>query len=235
MGFYLKTSIPLPPERTLPVHPVPSKTHTRLLPMQDRGHRFYNGLIGRWINRDPIGRRGGLNYYEYCFNQSVNKVDPDGRFVFPVITLPPGLIPSLLNPFPCCDGSPYNNSTHCCCNNGTTVATGGSGCKKVTKTPIDSGVKTKGHYFGPNASDYHQWVEWGGQYADFNFNLQGTYSAGSIANSPFASISGVDKNYPKKLNPCEYNIPKFKTCLSQASTINVLYPPPVAFSFISMH
>jgi len=39
------------------------------------GYRFYVPVLGRWINRDPIGERGGMNLYTFASNQSVNFAD----------------------------------------------------------------------------------------------------------------------------------------------------------------
>ena len=43
--------------------------------LYDYGMRFYNPVLGRWINRDPIGEDGGLNLYAFCGNDPVNKWD----------------------------------------------------------------------------------------------------------------------------------------------------------------
>lgn len=43
------------------------------------GHRFYDpGLMGRFLNRDPIGFRGGLNLFEYAKSSPAFKIDPLG-------------------------------------------------------------------------------------------------------------------------------------------------------------
>jgi RHS repeat-associated protein len=42
-------------------------------------YRPYNPLDGRFLNRDPIGERGGLNLYQFCGNDPVNRVDADGE------------------------------------------------------------------------------------------------------------------------------------------------------------
>jgi len=34
--------------------------------------------LGRWLSADPIGFKGGLNLYEYCFNNPTTLVDPSG-------------------------------------------------------------------------------------------------------------------------------------------------------------
>jgi RHS repeat-associated protein len=43
------------------------------------GHRFYDpDLLGRFLNRDPIGFRGGLNLFEYASGSPVMKADASG-------------------------------------------------------------------------------------------------------------------------------------------------------------
>ena len=39
------------------------------------GYRFYSPPLMRWLNRDPIEERGGVNLYAFCENQSVERVD----------------------------------------------------------------------------------------------------------------------------------------------------------------
>src|ERR1700730_1653619 len=43
-------------------------------------YRAYNPSIGRWLSRDPLGEKGGLNLYAYVGNDPVNRVDPFGLF-----------------------------------------------------------------------------------------------------------------------------------------------------------
>jgi len=43
------------------------------------GQRWYDGDVGRFISRDPIGEEGGLNLYGYVRNNPVNKTDPEGK------------------------------------------------------------------------------------------------------------------------------------------------------------
>jgi RHS repeat-associated protein len=38
-------------------------------------YRAYDAKLGRWLNRDPIEEQGGLNLYQYVFNNPVNEVD----------------------------------------------------------------------------------------------------------------------------------------------------------------
>ena len=41
-------------------------------------HRFYDPANGRWLNRDPIGFRGGTNLYGYCAGGPVGGADSRG-------------------------------------------------------------------------------------------------------------------------------------------------------------
>ncbi len=40
------------------------------------GHRYYDPDLGRFLSRDPI--KDGPNWYAYCLNDPVNRVDPNG-------------------------------------------------------------------------------------------------------------------------------------------------------------
>jgi RHS repeat-associated protein len=67
------------------------------------GYRFYVPLLGRWINRDPIEERGGVNLYLTTKNQPLNYTDFLGlinlpKLPFPPIPFPP--FPDLPFPFP---------------------------------------------------------------------------------------------------------------------------------------
>jgi len=46
---------------------------------------FYNPSTGRWLNRDPIGERGGLNRYGFVDNQPTTTVDSLGLDQYKVI------------------------------------------------------------------------------------------------------------------------------------------------------
>ncbi len=45
------------------------------------GYRYYDSGKGRFINRDPIEERGGLNLYGFCGNDSINGHDVLGMFL----------------------------------------------------------------------------------------------------------------------------------------------------------
>jgi RHS repeat-associated protein len=39
------------------------------------GYRYLNASTGRWLSRDPIGERGGLNVYDFVGNSTLNCID----------------------------------------------------------------------------------------------------------------------------------------------------------------
>jgi hypothetical protein len=43
------------------------------------GYRYYDPKDGRWLSRDPIGERGGLNLYGMCYNNALSFYDFLGR------------------------------------------------------------------------------------------------------------------------------------------------------------
>ncbi len=46
------------------------------------GYRFYSPSLSRWLNRDPIEERGGVNLYCLLRNQAINRADRLGRHPF---------------------------------------------------------------------------------------------------------------------------------------------------------
>jgi RHS repeat-associated protein len=42
------------------------------------GRRFYDPNLQRWVNRDPIQEKGGINLYAFDGNNSINNLDPIG-------------------------------------------------------------------------------------------------------------------------------------------------------------
>jgi RHS repeat-associated protein len=47
------------------------------------GYRYYNAGLGKWMTRDPLGERGGINLYGFVGNNAVNWVDPYGLMILP--------------------------------------------------------------------------------------------------------------------------------------------------------
>jgi RHS repeat-associated protein len=43
------------------------------------GYRFYDPELGRWVNRDPVGERGGINLYVAMVNATINMSDAMGQ------------------------------------------------------------------------------------------------------------------------------------------------------------
>lgn len=41
-------------------------------------YRFYDPDLGRWLSRDPIGEKGGINLYGYSNNDATNQIDLAG-------------------------------------------------------------------------------------------------------------------------------------------------------------
>jgi RHS repeat-associated protein len=53
------------------------------------GARDYDGKIGRWVYKDPIGFDGGdTNLYGYVVQDPVNSVDPSGKIPVPILFCP---------------------------------------------------------------------------------------------------------------------------------------------------
>ena len=46
-------------------------------------NRTYNPVLGRWLQRDPIGYAGGINLYEYVAGRAVVTLDPWGMIAIP--------------------------------------------------------------------------------------------------------------------------------------------------------
>src|SRR5665213_983133 len=67
-----------------------------LLAMEARATMYsgrpYDSNLQRWIQRDPIGERGGINLYTFVGNNPVNFVDPWGltTYVWPPEDTPSG-------------------------------------------------------------------------------------------------------------------------------------------------
>jgi len=63
-------------------------------------YRFYDAGLQRWINRDPIQERGGINIYRFTLNDPVGLVDTKGLYV-PLPKAPPIVFPPVIAPIVC--------------------------------------------------------------------------------------------------------------------------------------
>ena len=59
---------------------IPPRASASLLPggLRKYGFRYYSPETGRWLNRDPLGERGGLNPYAFVENNPIGAFDPVG-------------------------------------------------------------------------------------------------------------------------------------------------------------
>ena len=71
------------------------------------GYRFYDPVVQRWLNRDPIDERGGVNLYGILSNDPENKVD--------VLGLGPVGLPGWGNPG---KGNQQSTAQACCAKRG---------------------------------------------------------------------------------------------------------------------
>ena len=60
--------------------------------LEQLGHRFYDPAVGRFLNRDPISYRGGLNLYRYVNNNPLISFDPTGEIVNPTGVIVGGIL-----------------------------------------------------------------------------------------------------------------------------------------------
>ena len=71
------------------------------------GYRFYVPSVGRWLNRDPVGERGGENIGGFNCNNPVVLIDTDGRQVLILSTGAIGMSDYLSNTQVPTDPQPY--------------------------------------------------------------------------------------------------------------------------------
>ena len=179
------------------------------------GYRFYVPLLGRWINRDPIGEGGGKNLFVFVGNNSPNKGDRFGL-------IDPDLLGSGMDAA-CCGGRHYDANTQCCVDN-----------EIISDT--DGVVKVKICYSVPGGSMNPA--------AHAGLQVEGSGPSG-IRSAPFSGNSSMwiepddlipaDEEGNAKhtkditLSPCYYDIKKFETCVEG----QVADGTPAEFNFIT--
>ena len=96
MGYFLQPATAPPRPTPWPRLPAPvdnfDETAKNEVPeffTVNSGRRFYSPELGRWLNRDPIGERGGVMLYAVVGNDGIGGFDSLGLFRFP-----PGFWPS---------------------------------------------------------------------------------------------------------------------------------------------
>lgn len=47
----------------------------QLVLLANSAQAHYDPNVGRWLNRDPIAERGGVNLYGFVGNDGVNRLD----------------------------------------------------------------------------------------------------------------------------------------------------------------
>ncbi len=65
---------------TYPPAPPAETTRTTHSPDYYYGLRYYSPELGRWVNRDPVGERGGANVYAMVGNDPLNLLDYLGLY-----------------------------------------------------------------------------------------------------------------------------------------------------------
>jgi RHS repeat-associated protein len=81
------------------------------------GHRYYNPSTGRWLSRDPVGKRGGRNLYDFVSNSPENLIDPLGAFTWSTTVDDAANLDDFLDACDklCFKFGPFNNSKPCYC------------------------------------------------------------------------------------------------------------------------
>jgi RHS repeat-associated protein len=57
------------------------------------GYRFYDPSLQRWLNRDPLQERGGVNLYGFALNDPADNTDSWGLLVPGPVIAPPLVVP----------------------------------------------------------------------------------------------------------------------------------------------
>jgi RHS repeat-associated protein len=188
------------------------KSVARRLRLQERGARFYSAILARWINRDPIGERGGRNLYTFVKNEPAAHTDGLGQMG----NAPPGVVTK-----GCCGSKGYDLSTECCCKD-----------KVYSKAMKPSGIKRCCAHDWTGVIPDHCWIEWpggsAGLYPDASAPFGGLWGSPGIVAFPESYVP-VDKQCTEfQLSDCVCNITAVKACVADVASkhANGTWLPP---------
>lgn len=144
------------------------------------GRRFYDPILQRWINRDPLSEGGGFNLYGFIHNSEPNLVDLNGLYP------PPGPYPDKtyvpFTPPPISSGNQPTTDPNS--PNGSEGASGFAGLFDLLNNLLDDGIQdigilkfrkarceaasrtpagTKGYWlFNKDNYSIKPWMDWNG-------------------------------------------------------------------------
>jgi len=128
-------------------------------------YRYYSPELGGWLNRDPIGERGGENLYGFVGNDGINKVDFNGLWIIEILEWL-GFYDG------CCNGVKYDKRKQYCCN--------GKLFEKTEKKEIFIYAVPIVRF----AIIQHAWIEWNGTSAGFGPIEEATEKEAIFTNVP---------------------------------------------------
>jgi hypothetical protein len=169
------------------------------LALSQTAQAFYNPSAGRWLNRDPIEEKGGLNVYGFVDNSPIGRLDPYGQDPWGGNKLFFWLFGRCI-----CNQSLFNPRTHCCIDG-----------EVLPRKPIETGVVTHTWHQNPNGpGKYHVWLTWDGGSADSNGDSVIFEPGNRRISSPALSMPSPSEDKTLLLSPCKYDFKKLNACLS---------------------
>jgi len=172
--------------------------------------RQYRPDLGRWVNRDPISERGGVNPFGFVDNNPAGRIDLLG--LSGNRNDPPSQVTQVSRP--CCGGQVYDSSVSCCIDGVIT-----------SREPQSTGVTAVTEYgrtdpyFG-KPRDWlvqHAWIEFPGGSTGFGPNGNPFFWHRGLVGYPDGSGGRRnDKTDVRdvKLSPCDHDIQRFVDCVS---------------------
>lgn len=169
---------------------------------------FYNPSTGRWLSRDPIEERGGVNPVGFIRNNPVRTWDYLG--LLPVEDFFTRAERCVL-----CAGIQYDPLRECCIQDQVhkDKATG-TGVKRCSYRPVDPSQ----FYLA------HTWVQWDGGSAGFNApGNPGQWASPDLYSGSTGGGVSCDET---ELSPCKYDLEKFKNCIKSKASQPPADPKP---------